>query len=268
MNYLLAKVKQHHDLFKVLSNNADLYDLPDLDDTLIYTPASLLDENQWYRYENFSQSVFATDFLRNPFSSANHSQLDSLQVPRIAYLCAVQGNNYCFQIISSSQLIEKRWFDVNELSLRINRPIVTLNKFPDAIYDKGSDILFFRKLSSANIIFHGMDQLYRTATDAETQTFLGEGFLRMNNFDHTMVKIPNRKRIALVSATLNAMSVPQKTQVVNYIQLYGTVPFSNGAFDIASEEHLKHVLYGIEERFYTTPMGNVKRLANSVIELP
>lgn len=36
---------------------------------------------------------------------------------------------------------------------------------------------------------------------------------------------------------------------------------------ITSEESLKLLLYGIEERFYTTAIGHKKRIANSVVAL-
>ena len=38
-------------------------------------------------------------------------------------------------------------------------------------------------------------------------------------------------------------------------------------FEISSEQNLKMLLYGIEQRFYTTLIGDEKRLANSVISL-
>ena len=34
-----------------------------------------------------------------------------------------------------------------------------------------------------------------------------------------------------------------------------------------SEKELKELIYGIEQRYYTTEIGNEKRLANSVIKL-
>jgi hypothetical protein len=41
----------------------------------------------------------------------------------------------------------------------------------------------------------------------------------------------------------------------------------NKKFEIKSDEELKYLLYGIEQRFYTTHIGNEKRLANSVQKL-
>lgn len=42
---------------------------------------------------------------------------------------------------------------------------------------------------------------------------------------------------------------------------------SENSFEVGSENELKMLLYGIEQRFYTTPVGGEKRLANSVITL-
>ena len=38
----------------------------------------------------------------------------------------------------------------------------------------------------------------------------------------------------------------------------------NQKFEISNDDELKLLLYGIEQRFYTTPFGYEKRLANSV----
>ncbi len=38
-------------------------------------------------------------------------------------------------------------------------------------------------------------------------------------------------------------------------------------FSIKDEERLKHLLWGIEERYYTTRVGGEKRVANSVSKI-
>jgi hypothetical protein len=68
--------------------------------------------------------------------------------------------------------------------------------------------------------------------------------------------------------TLNGFNVQQKGDIFNYIQDYCAVPFNNNQFEIETEDDLKLVLYGIEQRFYITPLGNEKRIANSIISIP
>ena len=38
-------------------------------------------------------------------------------------------------------------------------------------------------------------------------------------------------------------------------------------FKISTDNELKYLLYGIEQRFYTTPFSKEKRLANSIVGL-
>jgi len=57
-------------------------------------------------------------------------------------------------------------------------------------------------------------------------------------------------------------------QIFQYIQSYcEDVPVDGDTFLVRTEEHLKKILYGIEQRYYTTPLGNEKRLANSILKL-
>jgi hypothetical protein len=37
------------------------------------------------------------------------------------------------------------------------------------------------------------------------------------------------------------------------------------SFEVGTEDELKMLLYGIEQRFYTTIVGGEKRIANSVV---
>jgi len=38
----------------------------------------------------------------------------------------------------------------------------------------------------------------------------------------------------------------------------------NSKFEISTDDDLKLLIYGIKQRFYTTPFGQERRLANSV----
>jgi hypothetical protein len=269
MNYLLAKVKRKQNLFRLLSTDDEIYSLPEtLDNSVAYSPETLLEEEEWYKYENFSASAYSMGFLTDDFDSVNFNQITDADTKKIAVICSVQDDHYFFQNISSNMLIRKKWFSLDELSIEVDKPIITINKEPDAIYDKAEDVVYFKKLSAANAIFKGMDVLYREATDAETQEFLESDFLDLRNgFDANAVKIPNRKRIAMVMDTLNAFDDAQRADIFTYIQGYCDVPFTADKFEIETEEALKLVLYGIEQRFYTTPLGNEKRIANSIIPL-
>ena len=82
-----------------------------------------------------------------------------------------------------------------------------------------------------------------------------------------MVTIPNRKRIALVNETLNKLTDDEKIAIYDYTNEYGQVAYENGKFKIENDDDLKFVLWGIEQRFYTTQIGGEKRVANSIISI-
>ena len=141
----------------------------------------------------------------------------------------------------------------------------------DAIYEKSENMLYFKKISAISGIFNGVSELYREATKEETVQFLSNKFVRLgDDYNEEMVGTPNRKRIALAVETLNEFSKKEKSLIFSYIKDYcPSLSFNENEsnFSIQSEEDLKYLLWGIEQRYYTTPVGKEKRVANSVSEM-
>jgi hypothetical protein len=84
------------------------------------------------------------------------------------------------------------------------------------------------------------------------------------------VKRANRKRIAMAMETLQRFTQKEKQSIFGYIREYcEDLNFDENAenFTISSEEELKKLLYGIEQRYYTTILGGERRLANSITTL-
>lgn len=144
-----------------------------------------------------------------------------------------------------------------------------LHSEPDAIYVTQSDMLIFTNLATISSIFKGIDVLYKEATDQEVEQFLEEDFIELSD-DYNLAKVskPNRKRMALAMDTLNAMEPEERDQMLSYIHSYCDQKLrfdtDNGKFEIKTDDELKYLLYGIEQRFYTTPLSKERRLANSV----
>ena len=169
-----------------------------------------------------------------------------------------------------SLFIKKKFIGFGEAAAieEANNRLV-INDHPDAIYFKQSDTLVFRNLAAISSIFKGIDALYREATQQETESFLQSGFIDLkDNYDASKVSKPNRKRIALAMDSLEKMSAKDKVDILAYIDDYceQKLKFDNEAkqFEISTDDELKLLLYGIEQRFYTTLFGQEKRLANSV----
>lgn len=268
-NYIYGKVKRKQSVFRIIETPTEVYDTAQLSlNGVDYNPATLIEDGEFYQLAKFSTSDFLLDFLKNDLDSVNHDQITKTDLKKLSFICTVQANLYFFQIINPSFYISKKWFSIDELELETEKPIITINPLADAIYDKLSDTLYFKKLTAAQKIFKGMDQLYREATDAETHAFLENEFLDVNeSYVSKNVTVPNRKRIALVNGTLSQFSEEEKQAIYDYTNEYGQVTFENGKFKIETDDHLKFVLWGIEQRFYTTPIGGEKRVANSIISI-
>lgn len=271
MNILVAKMKRKSGgVQKVLSSEEKIWKFPKNVSFQEYEPSYKLENDQWYKLEDFSENEFENGIVEENFDSTDLDQISVEDFGNIKYLCAVQGNKYYFQKITASLFVNKKWLQISDApKLETDKPILTINKQPDAIYDKDSDTLYFRDLAKIKVMFKGIDSLYREATQEEVNNFFDFEFVSIaGSFSAQKVKTMNRKRIAMALDTYKEFSADEQNQIINYTKEYCTdVPVSNGAFEISSEEHLKLVCFGIEQRFYTTRVGNEKRVANSVAHL-
>lgn len=276
MNYLVVKTKGvQGSFFKVLSSESAIFQLPqNLDNGVPYTPTYKLEEDEWFTIDTFSEKEFYIHFLSKTFISTDYNQLPQQYYSKIEYLCSCQGGIYYFQKIYESHIIKKKFLSFSNTPKLIeseNEPILVLNKFSDAIYDKSTDILYFKKLSTLTSIFRGIETLYKEATQAETEHFLQNKFIRLEEgYNADTVKTANRKRIALAMDTIQSFTERDQKNIFSYIKEYCddlSYDERQNYFMIKSEEDMKKLLYGIEQRYYTTILGNEKRLANSVMVL-
>lgn len=272
MNHLLAKIKARNaEFLKVMSDERDLFDMPDLSDNQTYSPLYKLEDDEWYKLDNFSSLGYENSLIGSTFNSTDYNQITKQQYSKINYLCSKQGDFFLFQKMSSTRLLYKKWFYISGVpQLEIDKPIIILNSFVDAVYDINGDGLYFRNIARIKSMFRGIEELYREATQDEVDTFLEQDFISLGGtFTSNNVKTANRKRIAMVIDTINQFTPDDKQQIFQYIRSYcEDVPVDGDNFLVSTEEHLKKILYGIEQRYYTTPLGNEKRLANSILKLP
>ncbi|WP_421326112.1 ATP F0F1 synthase synthase [Aeromonas veronii] len=274
MDQILAKVKglRKNPYFKLVSNQS-LFDViaVNLDTCIPYNPDHNLDEDTWFKIEEFSQKEFCIELLKQDFDSKDYDDLTKGNFSKIAYLFSVQGDDFYFQKITPSLFVKRKTLIFGEFAeLEQSQTRLVINALPDAVYFKAADALIFRNLATISSIFTGIDELYKEATNEEVEQFLAEPFIELTD-DYNLNKVskPNRKRIGLAMATLEAMSDDYKTNMLDYIDGYCgeqrlIFDRENRKFEISTDDELKILLYGIEQRFYTTPFSHEKRLANSV----
>lgn len=273
MNHLIAQIKTRktEKQFKVLSEQNIIFDTDTTTLTLIeYDVDHNLDDGSWFKVEQFRQKDYCPNFMKQEFVAAEYNDLKKDDFTKIAYLYSVQNTNLFFQKINPSTYLNKKMVGFGDIAeLKTSETRLCINQRPDAIYVRDIDTLVFKKLATISSIFSGIDTLYKEATNDEVQDFLDEDFLALgDDFDLNKVSKPNRARVALAMDTLGDMQPVEKDQMFSYINDYcaQTLEYDNTEkkFKIENDNQLKMLLYGIEERFYTTLRGQEKRLANSV----
>ena len=265
MNHVFARVKSERTkpFLKVLSNHT-LFDSVNVDVNFCvdYLPDHNLDEDAWFKVEEFSQKVFCIDLLKNTFDSKEYEDLKKDQFQKISYIFSVQGGDFYFQKASPSVFISKKIIAFGEIAkIEESAGRMVVNRLPDAVYLKAADTLIFRSLATVSSIFKGIDELYREATNEDVGKFLDESFISLDaGYGIQYVSKPNRKRIALAIETLNSMSDLNRQSMLLYINGYckDSLKLDPGTskFTVSKDDELKLLLYGVEQRFYTTPFGN------------
>ena len=273
MDHILAhiKIRAKKRTFKLVSDQS-LFDTVqvDLEACIPYNPDHNLDEDSWFKIEGFSQQAFCIDLLKQDFDSKNYDDLTKENFSKIAYLFSVQGDDFYFQKITPSLFVKRKTLVFGEAAeLEKSQTRLVINALPDAVYYKAADTLIFKNLATISSIFAGIDELYKEATKEEVEQFLDESFIETSNgYSVDKVSKPNRKRIGLAMKTLENMSPDDKTNMLEYIDGYCEQKLKfdqqNQKFEISTDEDLKLLVYGIEQRLYPTPLGNEKRCANSV----
>lgn len=272
MNYVLAKVKVKNEegFRKLYTGEAIFEDLNGLSGANEYTPSTILEEDEWFKLSAFSTKEYCLDFLCTKFNSTEYQEIDKTHTDIIEYICSYQSGKYYFQrILKHSIFKQKRITLGDNVSLDKGEKSIVVNDCPDAMYDKKHDTLYFRKLQTVAPIFKGIDILYKEATKEETESFLQNDFIEtIDGYGVDRIKTMNRKRIAMAMETLKNFNKKQRKEVLDYThEYYPHLQYKDSTFSVGTEDDMKFLLWGIEQRYYTTPVTKEQRVANSVIPL-
>lgn len=276
MNQVYVKIRlrgKANKYRKLLSTDENLYCSPDelIESSCPYTPGATLETGEWFKISEFSEKDFSIEITQKDYETVDYDSLQKAEYSQVDYLFAKIDDNLFFQNISKSKLVKKKGILGFGEGYRYEREtaILFINEYPDAIYIPAEDALYFQRLEPIASIFGGISELYREATEHEVEEFLQNDFIDLTDgFGSSKVKVANRKRIAMAMDTLSKMHDDDKKQIFAYICDYcPDIVTPEQKFKVGSEENLRMVLFGIEQRFYTTLVGGEKRIANSVVPL-
>lgn len=258
---------------KVLTSEKNIFHLPDVfGASNEYDPKTILDDYEWFQLSAFSKRAYCLPVLHQmQISSVNYNAIATSDFGKIVFLYGWQDECFFFQRVTQSRQVNQRrvFFFGEQCKYEENSHSITLNDSADAIYCPKNDTLYFRKLRDISAIFNGIDMLFREATEDEVVLFLNYNFIEtVEGFTSSNVKTNNRKRITQALETLKQFSEDDLRTVFDYVKSYCPELVNiNNKFAIHDEDSLKRLLYGIEQRYYTTLVGKERRLANSVVSL-
>lgn len=270
MNHLFAKEKGRMGQYAKLLSDRNIYTLPkDLNNAVEYDASYKLEDGEWYMISKFSNQDFCIDLLKNPIDSTDYASIEKKVLNNLEFICSYQdGNEFYFQRILKSRVLKKhRIIDFSkDMEIHETGEGIIINSIPDAVYIKSKDCLYFQRLETISPIFRGIEKLYREATQEEVDKFLASKFIRLTgNYGSAKVGKANRHRLAMANDTLSKLEKKQKKALFKYTyQYYPDLEYDGKSFAIGSEDDLKNLLFGIEQRYYTTPVTHEKRVANSV----
>lgn len=258
---------------KMLSTEESVY--PSFEEivetTYEYNSGTTLEAGEWFKISNASTKDYKIDLFSENYNTVDFDSLNRREFSKIDFMFIINDNFIFFQNISKSKLASKKRIGSfgEQFEYQTDCNEIVVKDIPDAIYRIDNDSLYFNRLEAITGIFKGIDQLYREATNEETEDFLNNDFISLeNNYNVNNVKTANRKRIAMAQKTLSQLNENDKNNIFSYIEDYcPNLKANDNTFSIKNENELKTLLYGIEQRFYTTPVGGEKRIANSIIPL-
>ena len=269
---IYAKIKRlrKQPLRRILSNDRLFkMSIPSADVRIPYDIRTLLDDDQWFMLNNFSEKEYFPSYLNAGFSSTNIAEASARDVDSITVLISYQDGAFYFQRVVPSSILKRGLLRLGG-TFKIEQPTnrLLINKLPDAIYIPEEDALLFKNTGSITGIFQGRSDIFREASKEEVEEFLSLGFISLINFSEADVSQPNRKRITSVQDTMQSLNEEGFKEMFQYISHYCTehlvLDETGTAFKIENDTDLKMLIYGIDERFYTASISKQRRLANSV----
>lgn len=285
LNKILARVNDKANRYRIVKEKIkhdELYDDIDLliTDSVLYDPNTLLDDDGlWYYVDNFSEQEYCLDLIKDNvfiettnFNNINAKDLDNVKF-LITYKNVTKNEGYIiFQKISSNKVLRNKkilMLNTNNVEIVTQNNNIIINNYPDAIYNISENRLYFKALLKIDSIFKGISELYREATNEEVEEFLDSDFVTTDEkFTADKIKTNNRKRIALILNELRKMTESDKKKIISYTKKYcPNLKYDNKQFIISSDKDLKSLLFGIQEKYFTTEITKQRKCANSTVDV-
>ena len=110
MNYVIAKVRDKEEVYEKLYAGDAIFRLPtSLDSAVEYNPSTILEDDEWFKIDSFSQTDYCMNLVQEEFRSTDFGEADKVRNQNVEYIISFQDNIYFFQrILKHSIMAQKR----------------------------------------------------------------------------------------------------------------------------------------------------------------
>lgn len=245
-----------------------------LNDAIVYDPNNT-EGGQWFKIDAFNEKEGFLTILDNDF---NVAELESLSAEefnnhRIDFIAFFHEHRYYIQKFTKGNFLKKKWFALNGDEVRYfeGDGLIYVNPLPNCIYDSTTHCIYFMDIAKAYSLFGGLKLDYKAATDAETSQMLQSDIIQVNGLDTAGVGVSNRKRITSILAKYSQYDSEQKNKLRQYIKetVGESLPYDDVSekFIVNSDNQLRLLLYGIQQRFYQPPLEDEVQVATATTGL-
>ena len=153
MANLCAKLKQRekNKYRKIVSTDEPVYAIEDItiSTSTPYVPGTALEAGEWFSVQNASGQEYRIDLLTSEHGTVDFNSLSRNEFSTVDFIFTEINNLICFQNVSKARLVSKRCVLClgEDFEYKADRREIVINTIPDAIYNKTTDILYFKRLS-------------------------------------------------------------------------------------------------------------------------
>jgi predicted nucleotidyltransferase len=239
-----------------------------------YSPDEHLEDKEWYAKQDFRAKIGGHEFenfMKFHQSIVNFDKLERDEFSRVEWSCCEVCGKLYFQRFQKSSVIEKTGFFAVRGDFEFLRDVkvLVINPIPDAIYDPKKDILYFKKLDVVTGIFKDARKICEKASEKQVKDFLDDSLFAVDKgFNKDKISLINLRKIRTALKQLASFrKAGREGELLHYFRTYRPELVSGNTLKIGSQSNLRDVLYGIDERFYTTELNKTKRMASAVRKL-
>lgn len=268
MNLIFAKLRLRGNVNKyrkMLSTDEEVY--PDFTDMVTavtpYSPGALSEPGEWFRLSNISQADYALNILNADFNTLDFDSFARcLLCGTIHYSSKMLlGQNWPQKSISgiSERVISSEASVMRSLSITCQMQSIAGRTIRCIFADSNP----LRQYSKESIRFTERPPMRKHPSFFKAT---------LSNWEKPILpktlKLPIGKKLrSQVKLYLLWPPRIEKIYSLNIGEYCPSLKTPDNKFAVNSEDELKLLLCGIEQRFYTTLVGNERRIANSVIPL-